>query len=63
MLKIKDLLDFLLPQYVNEGRAYLSIAVGCTGGNHRSPAIIEAVAKHISKKNREIIIVHRDISS
>ncbi len=63
MLKIKDLLDFLLPQYVKEGRAYLSIAVGCTGGNHRSPAIIEAVAKHISKKNREIIIVHRDISS
>ncbi len=63
MLKIKGLLDFLLPQYVKEGRAYLSIAVGCTGGNHRSPAIIEAVAKHISKKNREIIIVHRDISS
>ncbi|UCE80085.1 MAG: RNase adapter RapZ [Nitrospiraceae bacterium] len=63
MSKIKDLLDFLLPQYVKEGRAYLSIAVGCTGGNHRSPAIIEAVAKHISKKNREVRIVHRDISS
>lgn len=60
--KIKDLLDFLLPQYVKEGRAYLSIAIGCTGGNHRSPAIIESVAKHIIRKNREVRIIHRDLS-
>lgn len=62
MKKITDFLDFLIPRYIKEGRSYLSIAVGCTGGNHRSPAIIEKIAKHINNKHADVEIVHRDIS-
>ena len=59
--KIMDLLSFLLPRYRREGRAYLSIAVGCTGGNHRSPAIVEAISKIIAKEFR-VNVIHRDMS-
>lgn len=62
MKKLTGFLDFLIPRYIKEGRFYLSIAVGCTGGNHRSPAIIEKIAKHINKKHTDVEIVHRDIS-
>lgn len=62
MKKIKDLLDFLLPLYIREGRTYLSIAVGCTGGNHRSPAIVEALAKGIKLNTIELNVVHREIT-
>ncbi|MEC4675868.1 MAG: RNase adapter RapZ [Nitrospirota bacterium] len=62
MTKIEDLLNFLIPLYIKEGKSYLSIAVGCTGGNHRSPAIIERIAKLIKKGNITLNIVHRDMS-
>jgi RNase adapter protein RapZ len=62
MKKIEDLLHFLLPFYVKEGRSYLSIAIGCTGGNHRSPAIIEELAKQIRSDNIDMDVIHRELS-
>lgn len=59
--KYLDLLDYLIPLYEKEGKAYLTIAVGCTGGKHRSVAIAEAIFKHIKKPERRILITHRDI--
>jgi UPF0042 nucleotide-binding protein len=60
--KIKDLLNFLIPLYIKEGKSYLSIAFGCTGGMHRSPAIVEEVSKMIRKRNIGLNIIHRDIT-
>ncbi|MBW1820591.1 MAG: RNase adapter RapZ [Deltaproteobacteria bacterium] len=56
-----DLLDYLIPLYEKEGKAYLTIAVGCTGGRHRSVTIAEAIYKHIIKFGEHIMITHRDI--
>ncbi len=60
--RIKNLLNFLLPLYLREGRSYLSIGIGCTGGKHRSPAIIEEIAKTIKNDFVELNVIHRDIS-
>ena len=60
--KAEALLDFLVPQYLHEGKAYLTIGVGCTGGRHRSPVIVEEVADHIRKSHGiEPIVIHRDM--
>jgi RNase adapter protein RapZ len=59
-----DLLTFLIPQYVNEGKSYLTIGIGCTGGRHRSVAIAEALKKGLAGlKGVRIRIVHRDIAN
>jgi UPF0042 nucleotide-binding protein len=47
--------------YEKEGKAYLTIGVGCTGGRHRSVVIAEAISKHINKPERKIMVTHRDI--
>jgi UPF0042 nucleotide-binding protein len=60
--KVKDLIRFLLPLYIREGRSYLSIAVGCTGGNHRSPAIVEELAKEIRRSTIALDVIHRELS-
>lgn len=62
MTKIRGLLDFLIPLYIKEGKTYLSIAFGCTGGNHRSPAIVEEVAKKLATKKIDLNVIHRDMS-
>lgn len=59
--KMKDLLGFLIPHYIREGKSYISIAFGCTGGRHRSPAIAEEIAKFMARKNLDRHIIHRDI--
>ncbi len=59
--KYCDLLDFLIPLYEKEGKAYLTIAVGCTGGRHRSVTIAQTIYEHLSKSEKEIEITHRDI--
>ncbi len=56
------LLDYLLPQYVTEGKAHLVVAVGCTGGRHRSVAIAEDLGTHLRGDERYVIDVqHRDV--
>ena len=59
--KLKDITSFLLPLYINEGRSNLIIAVGCTGGKHRSVCITEVLKKYLTEKNRSATSVHRDI--
>jgi UPF0042 nucleotide-binding protein len=62
LAKAEALLDFLIPQYLHEGKAYLTIGLGCTGGRHRSPVIVERIADHIRKTHGiEPIIIHRDM--
>lgn len=62
MEKYLDLLDDLLPLYEKEGKAYLTIAIGCTGGHHRSVAVARAVFEHICRHGAEVEISHRDIN-
>jgi len=59
--KYLDFLDYLIPLYEKEGKAYLTIGVGCTGGRHRSVVIAEAISQHIKKPDRKIMVTHRDI--
>lgn len=58
--RISDLLTFLLPHYVKEGKSYLTIGVGCTGGQHRSVMISEELAKRLRKAGYAAKTVHRD---
>ncbi|HPQ71464.1 MAG TPA: RNase adapter RapZ [bacterium] len=59
--RFDDLLDFLLPHYEHEGKTYLTIAIGCTGGRHRSVAIAEKLAQKLLEQKRMVSISHRDI--
>jgi len=59
--KYLDLIDYLIPLYEKEGKAYLTIGVGCTGGRHRSVAIARTLFEHISKPGKRVEIIHRDI--
>jgi UPF0042 nucleotide-binding protein len=56
-----SLLDFLIPLYEREGKAYLTVAVGCTGGKHRSVAIAEEINTHLEMLKRDITVRHRDV--
>lgn len=59
--KLGELLDYLLPMYVAEGKSNLSIGIGCTGGRHRSVAIAEWLAKRYRRQNYNVIVRHRDL--
>lgn len=59
--RLRSLLDFLLPRYRSEGKAYLTIGIGCTGGRHRSVAVAERVGRELAKKSLDVSIVHRDL--
>lgn len=61
LAKLDDLLAMLLPAYVKEGKAYLSIAVGCTGGQHRSVAVAEELGKRLAQLGYPPMIRHRDL--
>jgi UPF0042 nucleotide-binding protein len=58
--RISDLLIYLLPHYIHEGKSYLTVAFGCTGGQHRSVMIAEDVAKHLRGAGYRLKVVHRD---
>jgi UPF0042 nucleotide-binding protein len=60
MERLRGLLAFLLPLYDAEGKAYISVAVGCTGGQHRSVAVVEALARDLRAAGREVNTTHRD---
>jgi len=58
--KVGDLLQYLLPNYLREGKSYLTVAVGCTGGRHRSVFVVEELAKLLKSRKRDIHVRHRD---
>ena len=60
--KLKDMLDFLIPLYIHEGKSQLVIAFGCTGGKHRSVTFAETIFKYLSDKGMKCRICHRDIN-
>lgn len=58
--RIAELLEYLFPKYMREGKSYLTIAVGCTGGRHRSVFVAEELARYFKNKKRTIKVRHRD---
>ena len=62
LVKLEEFLTFLLPRYRREGKSYLTIGFGCTGGRHRSVAVALMVADALRKKGYEVIVKHRDIA-
>ncbi len=61
-VRLHPLLDFLLPQYVAEGKAHLVIAIGCTGGRHRSVAIAEHLGERYGEhEDLDVAVAHRDV--
>jgi RNase adapter protein RapZ len=58
--RISDLLVYLLPHYIHEGKSYLTIAFGCTGGQHRSVMIAEEVSRRLRRGGYRVKVVHRD---
>ncbi len=59
--KLVDLLELVLPAYREEGKAYLTIAIGCTGGRHRSVALAEALAERLAASGPRPTVIHRDV--
>lgn len=59
--KLYDLVTFTIPPYIQEGKAYLTIAVGCTGGRHRSVMVTEELAAFLRSRGYEPLVQHRDI--
>ncbi|MBI3988245.1 MAG: RNase adapter RapZ [candidate division NC10 bacterium] len=59
--KLLDFITFVLPFYIQEGKAYLTIAIGCTGGRHRSVFVTEELAKMLRQDGYEVSVRHRDI--
>jgi len=59
--KLYPLLDHIIPLYGHEGRSYLTIGIGCTGGRHRSPAIVQEIEKTLKKQKLKTNVTHRDL--
>jgi UPF0042 nucleotide-binding protein len=59
--KVDDLLEFLLPAYVKEGKSYLTVAIGCTGGRHRSVALVEELEARVRARGYDPVVYHRDL--
>lgn len=62
LAKLTDLIDYLIPLYVQEGKSQLVISFGCTGGKHRSITFAELIAKHLIEKDYKVQKYHRDIT-
>ena len=54
-------LDYLMPLYQEEGKAYLRLAIGCTGGTHRSVAVVGALDRHLRERKIDVRVTHRDV--
>ena len=59
--KIKDLVHFLLPRFISEGKSYVGIAIGCTGGKHRSVVMAEELTKWLKSQKNDAVVLHRDM--
>ena len=59
--RVQDLLDFLVPHYASEGKSYLTITIGCTGGKHRSVALAEEIRAHLAGRGVPVSVTHRDL--
>jgi RNase adapter protein RapZ len=60
--KYFNLLKFLIPHYIKEGKTYLTIAIGCTGGKHRSVVVTNEVEKYLAGRNYDVKVKHRDVN-
>jgi UPF0042 nucleotide-binding protein len=61
LARLEDLVRFLLPLYQREGKAYLTIAIGCTGGRHRSVTLVESLRTHLEELGYSPLVRHRDL--
>jgi UPF0042 nucleotide-binding protein len=59
--RTEGLLKFLIPHYIQEGKSYLTIAFGCTGGRHRSVMMAESMAHTLAEAGYAVKVVHRDL--
>ncbi|HVB55605.1 MAG TPA: RNase adapter RapZ [Candidatus Acidoferrales bacterium] len=59
--RIESLLGYLIPHYIREGKSYLTVAFGCTGGRHRSVALAEVIRRSLQKRGYATKVVHRDL--
>jgi RNase adapter protein RapZ len=59
--RIDSLLLYLIPHYISEGKSYLTVALGCTGGRHRSVTLAEVIRRELKKKGYSTKVVHRDL--
>lgn len=59
--KVMDIIEFLIPHYISEGKTQLVIGIGCTGGKHRSVAIAEEIGRLLKDKDHRAIVTHRDL--
>jgi UPF0042 nucleotide-binding protein len=60
--RVKDFLQYLIPFYLREGKSYLTIGIGCTGGRHRSVFVVEELARLLKLRNASLRIRHRDVA-
>jgi RNase adapter protein RapZ len=58
--KLKDMVDFLIPQYIEEGKNHLIISIGCTGGRHRSVTIANLLYDYLKESGYRVLKKHRD---
>jgi UPF0042 nucleotide-binding protein len=61
LARLQSMLDFLLPEFDREGKSYLTIAIGCTGGRHRSVMMVNSVAEALADSAVRIRVIHRDV--
>ncbi|MDP9296471.1 MAG: RNase adapter RapZ, partial [Actinomycetota bacterium] len=61
MRRLRSLLGYIVPGYVAEGKAYLTVAVGCTGGRHRSVVVVDELARFFGERGIPVSVEHRDL--
>jgi UPF0042 nucleotide-binding protein len=59
--RLEDFLEYLMPQYIEEGKYYLNVGIGCTGGRHRSVYVVETLARDFRGRGYEVSLRHRDL--
>ena len=61
LAKMKEMIEFLIPQFIKEGKNEIIIGIGCTGGNHRSVTFTYLMEEFLKSKNKPVVVVHRDM--